>query len=121
MHSPLTRVLTLSILVGLLAGCGINGTYKLHKIEPPDMAREFPLQKVTFKTDGTFSAEVGKGEAPRTIQGTYEFDKQAGKLHFHANDGTERVYAAKSCPACGYIKVSNPEGMQIWEATLRRR
>jgi hypothetical protein len=85
--------LSLGLLVAL-SGCSnaLVGTWHTESVDPPESAKIFQLNKVTFNEDGTYTASATHEGKSRQSSGNYSFD--GFKLKLETKDGTVRTYGA---------------------------
>ena len=86
----LIPVVGLLMVVALIGGCSIAGTWKAVRAEPADSLGKTPFQMVTFNDAGEYSATHQHGSQVNTITGTYTWD--GFKLTITPSDGEKRVY-----------------------------
>jgi len=77
----------------VLTGCGIQGSWIMRDIKPPEARKYFNLAKATFNEDMTFEAVTVKDGQKSTSKGTYKYDNWTRKLTLYTND-KELEYSA---------------------------
>jgi hypothetical protein len=82
-----------ALILTLVAGCGVQGTWVTRDVQPPEAAKEFNLTRVTFKPDMSFEATAKENGKVTEHKGTYAYDEWTKTLTVSA-DGKERKYTA---------------------------
>ena len=112
-------ILSLPLIVALVGGCDITGTWKTVKIEPPDAPEQAPFQMVTFAQDGQYSATHQYGNEVRTSTGTYTWS--LGKLTIAPHDGDPREYAGRYNGLTKQLTLSHKVDEQTVRAILEKQ
>lgn len=77
----------------LLAGCGVEGKWKLVSIEPESAVPGYRFVSATLEKNGTYEAEAEVGQDVKVSSGTYVYEN--GQLIFTDSDGQKHAYDAK--------------------------
>ncbi len=117
---------TLCLVVGLLVavtGCSsLSGTWTVKEIVPPSEKGKFEMGKITFHSDGKFTAEVTYGGKVKEVKGTYTYDAKEELVTFKGEDNKERTYHLAKVCQCAMCKcnlqVWNVGAQKDWVATL---
>lgn len=88
---------SLACVLGLgllsLLGCGMNGKWTLHSIDPESARGHFRLAAVTLNSDGSYVAESEYEGKKETSTGKYEYKDDT--LTFMPERGESRSYDAE--------------------------
>ncbi len=88
----------ITILLLTVGGCSIAGTWQVQSIDPPSAREEFPLHRVTFDDEGTYSDQPLPDQEGEPTVGQYSWNPAFFTLHLTPRGSTTRFYR-------GYIRM----------------
>ncbi len=114
------KVLALSCLFLSLTGCAsMSGRWNFDSITPQTAKKDFQLQCMYLKDDGTFTATASEAGKTREMSGTYTYDGATKTLKF-MSQGKEYKYNAELTSSSDTMKVWGGEKGREWTAYMKR-
>ena len=105
------------VVLGLVGGCSITGTWETVQVEPAEA--QTPFQMVTFTDEGQYSATDKYGEGTRTVLGTYDWNGL--KLEITPAEGDKQVYSARHDVLLRRLVLKYTQSGQEVTATLKKQ
>ncbi len=88
------RLALLSLSIVAVGGCGLAGTWKVDDFVPYSVKKNFEIGQITFRTDGTYVADMSYSGREKESKGTYTYDAKTQMLTFKSGEGKTREYQA---------------------------